>query len=159
MSHILEELLELFSFKKGNLLTANRKTLELFLRKTKFQERRQAFYEAKCAKGRKVSRVALCKKKKRPAFAEELSNASTKRLRAVIEEFLKELGIANPEELRSKTPKQLQRLAAKHNWASVLFLSDHGVRETLVDEEPEPETKKKEVGHLTSTKSIPKNCS
>ena len=142
MSHVLEELLQLFAFKKGNLLTANRKTLELFLRRTKFQERRRAFYEAKCSKGRKVSRVALCKKKKRPAFTEELSNVSTKRLREIIQEFLKELGIENTDKLRSKTTKQLEKLGRKHHWPNVLFLSAHGVQDAVEDEDTDDEKKK-----------------
>ena len=150
MSTLLTELLELFSLKKGSILTANRKTLNFFLDKTKFQERRKAFFEACCPRGKKKSRVALCKKKKRPDFALNLSTVPTKKVRTTILEFLHELGIDKPEALRAKSEKQLVRLSRKKHWEAVLFLSDRSAQtdfeETDSEQEPEPEEDKKGEG-------------
>ena len=72
MSQLLEELLTLFSLKKGKFETANRKSLDRFIDRTEFQKRRQVFFEASCSYGKKKSRVAMCKKAGRPDFAVEL---------------------------------------------------------------------------------------
>ena len=140
MSQLLTELLDLFSLQKGSILTANRKTLNFFLDKTKFQERRKAFFEACCPKGKKKSRVALCKKKKRPDFATNLSTVPTKKLRTTILEFMKELGLDKPEALRAKSEKQLARLARKKHWEAVLFLSDRSAQTDFEDSDSEQES-------------------
>ena len=49
----LKELIELFSLKKVNYDTANRKTLDSLVKKVKLQERRQALFELSCEAGKK----------------------------------------------------------------------------------------------------------
>lgn len=127
MDKLRDELLALFSLKKGKFETANRKSLDRFLERTEFQRRRQAFFEAKCSYGRKKSRVAMCKKGMRPGFAVELKTQSTKQLRQTIADFLKELGILDAPKVIKKNKKQLQSFARKHHWQAVLFLSDTSI--------------------------------
>ena len=131
MSVLLTKLIDLFKIDKINFLTANRKTLDEFLSKTEFQKRRQALFEAACARGKKKSRVALCKSKKRPLFAQELSTIATKPLRAMILLFLQDLGLDNLAKLKNKNEKQLQKFAEEKNWEQVIFMSNNSVAEVF----------------------------
>ena len=124
MSKLREQLLALFTLKKGKIQSANRKSLDRFIDRTEFQRRRQVFFETACSFGKKKSRVAMCKKGKRPGFAVELKTQSTKQLRQTISDFLKQLGILDVPKLMKKDNKQLESLARKHHWEAVLFLSN-----------------------------------
>ena len=106
MSLFLNELIDLFQLKKINFQTANRKTLDAFVKSVDLQKRRQARFESKCEQGKKKSRVALCKKKGRPEFSKELSTFNTKKLRVTIRDFLKDLGLDKYGSLEKKDDKQ-----------------------------------------------------
>ena len=127
MDKLRDNLLALFALKKGKVESANRKSLDRFLQRTEFQKRRQAFFEAACGYGKKKSRVAMCKKGKRPGFATELRTQTTKQLRGTILEFLKELGILDVPKVMKKNKTQLAALARKNHWEAVLFLSDTSI--------------------------------
>ena len=127
MTKLRDDLLALFSLKKGKFESANRKSLDRFLERTEFQRRRQAFFEAACGYGKKKSRVAMCKKGKRPGFATELRTQTTKQLRKTILEFLKELGILDVSKVMKKNKTQLAAIARKNHWEAVLFLSDTSI--------------------------------
>ena len=139
----------LFSLKKGKIETANRKSLNRFLDRTEFQKRRQVFFEASCAYGKKKSRVAMCKKSGRPPFAIELKTQTTKQLRKTILEFLKDLGLTDVPALMKKSEKQLQAIARKKSWEAVLFLSD-----SALDKEPEVETQESPKGGMMGRPSL-----
>ena len=102
MSEHLKSLIDLFSLSKLNFDTANRKTLDGWVKKVQLQRRRQLLFESSCERGKKKSRVALCKKKGRPGFSIELSTLSTKKLRDIIKTFLAELGLNNYGSLEKK---------------------------------------------------------
>ena len=147
MSKLRDELLALFSLKKGKIATANRKSLDRFVDRTEFQKRRQVFFEASCSFGKKKSRVAMCKKSNRPPFAVELKTQTTKQLRKTILEFLRELGLADVPALMKKSEKQLQSLAQKKRWEAVLYLSDNVLdKEPDAEPEVEPEAAPKKGG-------------
>ena len=122
MSLFLKELIDLFQLKKINFRTANRKTLDSFVKSVDLQQRRQAMFEAACDHGKKKSRVALCKKKGRPEFSKELSTFSTKKLRGTILDFIKELGLDNYGSLENKDEKALDRIAHEKGWERVLYI-------------------------------------
>ena len=124
MSKLLDDLVTLFTLKKGKIETANRKSLDRFIDGTEFQKRRQVFFEASCTYGKKKSRVAMCKKAGRPDFAVELKTQNTKQLRRTILNFFQDLGIADVEKLKKKTEKQLEAFSRKKHWEAVVFLSD-----------------------------------
>ena len=131
MSDLLTKLIDLFQLDKINFTTANRKTIDEFLSKTEFQKRRQTLFEASCVNGKKKSRVALCKLKKRPLFAQELSTIATKPLRAMILSFFQDLGLDKLPKLKKKTEKQIQQFAREKNWEQVIFMSDSSVAEVF----------------------------
>ena len=106
MSLFLKELIDLFKLKKINFQTANRKTLDSFVKTVALQKRRQAVFESNCERGRKKSRVALCKKTGRPEFSKELSTFSTKKLRETIRTFLTKLGLDSYGSLEKKTDEE-----------------------------------------------------
>ncbi len=135
MAEHLRELVSLFSLNKLNFNTANRKTLDNWVKKVKLQRRRQLLFETSCEKGKIKSRVALCKKQGRPGFSIELSTLSTKKLRAIIKNFLSELGLDNFGSLQKKNDKELEKLSLKKGWEKLLFMSDMNIDE--VDSEKE----------------------
>ena len=137
MNQLRDKLLALFALKRGKFESANRKSLDRFLQRTEFQRRRQSFFEAACAYGKKKSRVTMCKRGKRPGFAVELKTQTTKQLRQTIADFMKQLGIHDIPKLMKKNNKQLESLAKKNHWDAVLFLSD-----TSLEKPDEAEEKK-----------------
>ena len=167
MSQSLKELISLFELKKINFDTANRKTLDNWIKKIQLQKRRQLLFESSCERFKKKSRVALCKKTKqgRPGFSQELGTLGTKKLRQVIKSFLKEIGLDNFGNLEKKSDKDLQKLALVNKWETVLFMSDQNVEEVETDEEEEkrggmfqsPEPKKKKRHRRAS--SLPPSAS
>ena len=102
MNQLRDKLLALFALKRGKFESANRKSLDRFLQRTEFQRRRQSFFEAACAYGKKKSRVTICKRGKRPGFAVELKTQTTKQLRKTIADFLTQLGIHDIPKLMKK---------------------------------------------------------
>ena len=114
MNQLRDKLLALFALKRGKFESANRKSLDRFLQRTEFQRRRQSFFEAACAYGKKKSRVTMCKRGKRPDFAVELKTQTTKQLRHTITDFMKQLGIYDIPKLMKKNNKQLETLAKKN---------------------------------------------
>lgn len=143
MAALYERLLELFRLKKGTLETANRATLDRFVQRTELQRRRQALFSASCKPGRQKSRVTLCRKKNRPPFAIQMSTLSTKELRRTIIDFLEDIGLHKGQ---GKTPQQLERLAKKHKWSSVLYLSDEVPMDHDESETEEQKSEKKGSG-------------
>ena len=125
----LKELINLFSLKKVNYDTANRKTLDSLIKKVKLQERRQALFELSCERNKKKSRVHLCKKDGRPGFAQELGTLSTKKIRKVLTDFLKSLGLDKWSSLLDKGEVELQKIGKEKGWERVLFMSDSNVEE------------------------------
>ena len=139
MSEHLKSLIDLFSLSKLNFDTANRKTLDSWVKKVQLQRRRQLLFESSCERGKKKSRVALCKKKGRPGFSIELSTLSTKKLRDIIKTFLAELGLKNYGSLEKKTDKELQKISENKGWERLLFMSDVNTLEDVDDSKNEKE--------------------
>jgi len=139
MSEHLRSLIDLFSLSKLNFDTANRKTLDSWVKKVQLQRRRQLLFESSCERGKKKSRVALCKKKGRPGFSIELSTLSTKKLRDIIKTFLAELGLQNYGSLEKKTDKELQKISENKGWERLLFMSDVNTLEDVDDSKNEKE--------------------
>ena len=136
MSGYLKDLIELFRLKKVNYERANRKTLDLFVKRVKLQSRRQALFESACEGHKKKSRVAMCKQKDRPGFASKLSTLSTKRLRKVILEFFADIGLTDWQTLESKSDAELEKIAKDLHWERVLFMSDVNVLQAQSGTEP-----------------------
>ena len=137
--NFLKELIELFSLRKVNYDSANRKTLDNIVKKTKLQERRSALFELNCEKGKKKSRVALCKVKGRPGFAQELGTLSTKALRKILKEFLQNIGLDKWSSLEGKSEGELKKLSDSKGWEHVLYMSDANVQEVQGQDEKEDE--------------------
>ena len=135
MSEHLKELISLFKLDKISFGSANRKTLDNWIKKVQLQRRRQILFEANCEKGKIKSRVALCKKEGRPSFNIQLSTLSTKKLRAIIKQFLSALGLDNYSSLQSKSDTELQKLSKKRGWEKLLFMSDMNIDELGDDKE------------------------
>ena len=143
MAELFEQLKELFELPKGKLETANRKTLLNFVAKNEFQKRRQAHFEACCQKGKKKSRVSLCKKAQRPSFAINLETLNTKKIRETIADFLK---LIKYQKAKGSTPQQLDKLAENNRWHEVVYLSHTGLRSDSEEEEQKEESPKKKKG-------------
>ena len=114
---LYHQLADIFEIGTIDIDKANRRTLQKYAVRTKFQKRREAFYSV-CKDGRK-SKVAICKKEDRPTWVHNLDTLKTKQLRKQLSGFLEELGIL-------KDPKALniKKLAKDKNWHEVLYMQD-----------------------------------
>ena len=114
---LYQRLVEIFEIDQLNLDKSNRRTLNKYLKRTKLQQRREAFYSV-CSEGTK-SKVAICKDQERPTWVHNLTTLKTKQLRVQIKDFLKKLGI-----LVDPKYANLKRLAKEKNWLQVAMLGD-----------------------------------
>ena len=114
---LYKRLVEIFEIDQLNLDKSNRRTLNKYLKRTKLQQRREAFYSV-CSEGTK-SKVAICKDQERPTWVHNLTTLKTKQLRVQIKDFLKKLGI-----LVDPKYANLKRLAKEKNWLQVAMLGD-----------------------------------
>ena len=117
MSELYDKIVEIFEIPELNIDKANRRTLLRYATRTKFQQRREAFY-SKCEGGRK-SKVAICKTEDRPTWVHNLETLKTKQLREQLKGFLEKLGaFVNPKKFN------LKKLAKDRNWHEVVYLDD-----------------------------------
>ena len=114
---LYHQLADIFEIGTIDIDKANRRTLQKYAVRTKFQKRREAFYSV-CKDGKK-SKVAICKKEDRPTWVHNLETLKTKQLRKQLGGFLEELGIL-------KDPKaiNIKKLAKDKNWHEVLYMQD-----------------------------------
>ena len=120
---VFTEMQTLFKLKKLKIKTQTRKTLLKWAKDVKFEERRKAFYEA-CEPGKVLSKVSICKLKKRPDWSKRLEMLKTKDLRIAIKDFLHRLGVL---EVQSTT--DLKKLAKDKHWQKVLTLSQDALQD------------------------------
>jgi hypothetical protein len=121
---VFSELQELFKLKKLKIKTQTRKTLLKWAQDVKFEERRKAFYEA-CEPGKVLSKVSICKLKKRPDWSKRLEMLKTKDLRKAIKDFLHRLGV-----LEVQSQADLKKLAKTKHWHKVLSLTQDALEDT-----------------------------
>ena len=122
---LFDELSDIFQLKKLKLKTQTKKTLLSWAKTVKFEERREKFHES-CEPGKVLSKVGICKqKKKRPDWTVKLSLIKkTKHLRTAIRNFLDTLGILN---LDPKT--DIAKLAKTKHWAEVISLTQDALQD------------------------------
>ena len=114
---LYNRLVDIFEVPELNISRANRRTLLKYVKRTKFQLRREAFYSV-CDGGKK-SKVAICRTDERPTWVHNLETLKTKQLRLQLSGFLKNLGI-----LVDPKYANIKKLAKEKNWHHVVYLDD-----------------------------------
>ena len=102
MSQTLDNLIKVFrlsSLDPIKIKKANRKTLLKWFSDTRWQHRIE-LHSQTCARGKKKSKVVKCMKGSRPMYSLPLNRQSTKKLREILIQFLKDFKLTNIKKLR-----------------------------------------------------------